>query len=78
MSIMKGLEEQLNEEIKGAETPPETNQDVNELYEQMIEKKFNDMELRLNASMKKLIENAQKTPPTNVEQKGDTDDSHTD
>lgn len=78
MDIMERLAQRLDEEAKAAEPKVETPEMNNEMFEMLIEKKMSDMELRLTATINKLIENANKTQPTEtVEQKGATDDSTT-
>lgn len=79
MDIMERLAQRLDEEAKPKEQNTETPQMTQELYEALLEKKMNDMELRLNATINKLIaEKTTKTEPTEtVEQKGETNDSST-
>ena len=82
MDLLDKLAEKLDEQISPKQEQVETPQMTQELYEALIEKKMSDMELRLNATISKLIEQnlkptekveEQNTPPTEVEQKGETE-----
>lgn len=68
MDLLDRLAQQLDEQIKPKEV--ETPQMTQELYEALIEKKMNDMELRLNATINKLIEqnNTKQTTTETVEE----------
>ena len=56
MDLLDKLAEQLDEQINPKQEQVETPQMTQELYEALIEKKMSDMELRLNATISKLIE----------------------
>lgn len=56
MDLLDRLAQQLDEQINPKEGQVETPQMTQELYEALIEKKMSDMELRLNATISKLIE----------------------
>lgn len=77
MDIMERLAQRLDEEAKPKEQNTETPQMTQELYEALLEKKMNDMELRLNATINKLIAEKTTEPTETVEQKGETNDSST-
>lgn len=65
------LDAEIQAQNASKEEPKEQSIDI----ETLINKKMSDMELRLNASIEKLIKENQK-PTETVEQKGDTDGSH--
>lgn len=65
------LDAEIQAQNASKEEPKEQSIDI----ETLINKKMSDMELRLNASIEKLIKGNQK-PTETVEQKGDTDGSN--
>lgn len=61
MTLMEALEKQLDKEIEGQATPPETEKvNTQELYSQLLEKKMKEMETMFNNKMNTLIEQMQK------------------
>ena len=63
MDLLDRLAQQLDEQIKPKDdVAPQMTQ---EIYEALIEKKMNDMELRLNATINKLIEQNNTNQTTN-------------
>ena len=78
---MKLLEEELQKEIDGQQTPPEIPAGSVELFNRIIEKKFNDMELRLNSRIDNLKKTNEKTVVEEkietVEERSEKNDSST-
>lgn len=68
MDIMERLAQKLDEEMKPKEPEKvETPSFTQEMFENLMEKKMQDMELRLNATINKLIENSAKPAETPAE-----------
>lgn len=79
---MKLLEEELQKEIDGQQEAPEIPSNAVELFNRLIEKKFNDMEIRINNRIDNLKKNNEKnetvgTVENNSTEEGENNDSST-
>ena len=63
---MKLLEEELQKEIDGKQEAPEIPSNAVELFNRLIEKKFNDMEIRINNRIDNLKKSNEKTEDETV------------
>ena len=78
---MKLLEEELQKEIDGKQEAPEIPANAVELFNRLIEKKFNDMEIKINNRIDNLTKNNEKKETVETAEKtaekGETNDSST-